>query len=105
MIEAVLVHISLGDIHLDGAGQRPVDAIRDAAWRQAGAVVRARLRPWLAGGWNIVPGTLGPHSLRLRRLSGRRVRTLSRIVAPFARKRHAPGQEYELSAACLLRRG
>lgn len=100
MIEAILVHIPLQGISLDA----PAEGIQDAAWRAAGAMLTARLRPWLDTGWDIVPGTLGPHSLRVRRLNAHRGAATRRFLPPFPRRRDGAGQRYEVSAACLLRR-
>ncbi len=104
MTEAILVHVPLPAINLGSAGGAGAPRfIQDVAWRQAAAAVLARLRPWLDGGWDIVPGTLGPHSLRIRPARGRRAGVLGAVLLATRPRRFVPGQVYEISATCLLR--
>ncbi len=44
---------------------RPENDRRAVLWAALEPQVRSRLQPWLDGGWQIVPGTLGPRSLRM----------------------------------------
>jgi len=71
-MDTVVVEIPLDDLRprivvpTSGYGGYDVGtAKQEAAWRELRTVIYERLRPHLEGGWEVVPGTLGPSCLEL----------------------------------------
>lgn len=103
-VQAILVEFPLRQPQAVLAAVTEQDP-RAALWDELGRQVHTQLQPWFDMGWELVPGTLGPHSLRLGPASqGRGLLARVAILLRFGRGRPpAAGPEVcARSAACLL---
>lgn len=73
--QPILIHVLLASASVPAGPSTAAASEADGRallWQEIGGQVYARLQPWFDGGWELVPGTLGPHSLQLapaRRIS------------------------------------
>ncbi len=83
------------------AGDGPDNAIsvRRRAWFSIQPVLSRRLQPLLDDGWEVVPSSLGPHSLRISVQLERRPGLLS-----FLERLSPNNKRYVSSATVLLQR-
>jgi hypothetical protein len=100
--QPILIHVLLASASVP-AGPSTAAASEAAGrgllWEEIGGQVYARLQPWFDGGWELVPGTLGPHSLRLapvRRMSRSVGAWLAEAirVLPYLRRDERPPRAY-----------
>lgn len=103
MRDAILVSIPLANVRpavAAGVTGASLPDARAALWADVEADIISRLLPLLEGGWEIVPGTLGPQSLRLTAAPSH---PLARLLAPLRRRRAARATTHRAgSVACLL---